>query len=294
MKRALRWLAILCGRVQASLAPLLDLSKTPEGPRLESSKEYGERLENLFRGGIALARETFIKGLETPPTGKAAAPPPQARVTVTPGLSIEPLPTVYRRRADAYGFARGLLEDTFGPGAFAAVRRQSGASFVKVSLERELAAMERLFLGAHVRASRELGLPPDAALSADEVVRAEATFDGWSKAVAGDPDLARDPRMMVPVAVDAKRGLRVLAVLGWTPRSLVFSFRKTPGVKLVDATTGGDCTATHDVAYDAQLETVDEPVVEELWVKRLLDRDEFRALCEAKKTRAAIVEALTK
>jgi hypothetical protein len=95
------------------------------GPRLESSKEYGERLENLFRGGIALARETFIKGLETPPTGKAAAPPPQARVTVTPGLSIEPLPTVYRRRADAYGFARGLLEDTFGPGAFTAVRARA-------------------------------------------------------------------------------------------------------------------------------------------------------------------------
>jgi hypothetical protein len=110
--------------------------------------------------------------------------------------------------------------------------------------------MERLFLGAHVRSSRELGLPPDAALSADEVVRAEATFDGWSKAVAGDPDLARDPRMMVPVAVDARRGLRVLAVLGWTPRSLVFSFRKTPGVKLVDATTGADCTATHDVACE--------------------------------------------
>ena len=65
-------------------------------------------------------------------------------------------------------------------------------------------------------------------------------------------------------------------------------------VTLVDTTTGADRTAEADVAWNAQHETVDEPVVEELWVKHLLDRDEFRALCDAKKTRAAIVEALRK
>lgn len=284
------------GRVQASLSPLLDLEKTPEGPRLGTTKEYRERLENLFRGGIALARETYIKSLVTPevPTSAGARVPARPTVTVTPGLTVEPLPSAYRRRSEAYAFVRGLLEDTFGPGALAATRRQTGTTFVKVALDRELAAMENLFLGAYVRATRELGLAADAALPADTLARAEATFDGWTKAVAGDPDLAQDPRMMVPVAVDAKRGLRVLVVLGWTPRPLVFGFRKAPTVKLVDATTGADRTAEMDVAWDAQHETVDEPVVEELWVRRLLDRDELRALCDAKKTRAAIVEALTK
>jgi hypothetical protein len=47
-----------------------------------------------------------------------------------------------------------------------------------------------------------------------------------------------------------------------------------------------------DVEFEVQRERVTYPVTVEVYVSKLLDRREMRALCDAKKTREAIVAAL--
>ena len=46
-----------------SLEPLVVPDRTPEAARLELGKRYRKHLEDLFRGALALARETHVKQL---------------------------------------------------------------------------------------------------------------------------------------------------------------------------------------------------------------------------------------
>ena len=125
-----------------SLEPLLRPEATPEAAHLRYSKAYRKHLEDLFRGILALTRETHVKQLESPAAG-AYMPPPT--VHIRPELTVEPLATSYRRRADSYAFVRGVLERAFGRGALGALHRETAGGPVSMDLDTELAFMERLF-----------------------------------------------------------------------------------------------------------------------------------------------------
>jgi hypothetical protein len=49
-------------------------------------------------------------------------------IRVGPGLPVEPLPTVYARRAASCRFVRSVLEETFGVGALTTTPRGDCAS----------------------------------------------------------------------------------------------------------------------------------------------------------------------
>jgi hypothetical protein len=276
-----------------ALEPLIRPEAMPEAPRLIFSDAYRKQLETLFRALLTLTRESHIKQLEIPSPG-AMAPP---QIVVWPELAAEPLPTHYLRRAEAYAYVHKVLEEAFGPEALAGLHRETAQGPVAASLADELAAMQGLCLGASVHTSRQLGLSAsdvDPALGSGRGLDADvAAFTAWQTHLADDPDLAGDSRVMVPVYFDRTRQLtRVWVVLGWASRPLRIDYATPPTV--LDITQNGKPIDPKSVTilFDEAYHPVAYPVTAEVSVSKLLNRDEFRALCDRYRTPSAILKAL--
>jgi hypothetical protein len=277
-------------RQQGALEPFLRPETTAEARRVTWGDAYRQRMEQLFRGALALARETHIKHLDIfKDTAGGVGFPSPVRVTVTPALTVEPHPTAWLRRADTYRYVRGLLERVFGKEGLETMRRQTPEGPVTVPLGEELVAFERLFTGAYARACAETGTPAGGLPGLDV---ADTAFASWAQQTATDPDLARDVRMMVPVSVDPESGrVRVWCFLGWATDDLAIHFATPPVV--TRRRTGTDVTgAAPEVTFAPQTATAAYPVFAETWTTKVLDRAEFRRLCDEKRTKAAILEAL--
>jgi hypothetical protein len=264
--------------------------------QLVYAENYRERLLDLFKGGQALARETHVKQLEVFAGARMPGRPLRepVRLVVSPGLTVEPLVTYYRRRAEGYRFVRAAIEDAFGAAAVRDMVRVGPSGARDRALDAELDDIEAIFRGADAVACREIGSDPDPSSSAAERDASAARFAQWAAQIGRDPDVGQDLRMMVPVAVDAERGLtKVWAFLGWTTAMARVSFDREPRAEIFDAlgravSPGTDlelrfASDTHQIAY---------PVVAETYVTHLLDRETFRALCDRVKTRFAILAAI--
>jgi hypothetical protein len=117
-------------------------------------------------------------------------------------------------------------------------------------------------------------------------VAALPRFVAWRAAIAKDADLGRDARMMVPLFFDVERQkTKVVVFLGWDERPATISFATPPTVEV----EGGSDTA---VSFDDVGASLVYPVTEEVYVTRVLDRDEVRKICDEKKTRTEILKAL--
>lgn len=190
-----------------ALEPLVLPEKMPEAAKLKFSEEYREHLVELFKGTIALTRETHVKQLDIYDTfGGGPSPPPRKEIYVSPQLSLEPLAAFYGRRAITYSFIREVLVDTFGPDGLKKMRRMTPDGPMELPLEDELGQMIALFRGAHGCVNHQLALPPsNASPPLPDSNAAISTFQDWASGVDTDPDLVRDPRMMVPVFYDVPR-----------------------------------------------------------------------------------------
>ena len=270
-----------------ALEPLLRPEAQPEAARLAFTQGYRDHLEELFKGLLALTRETHVKQLEIPFCG-ACAPPPT--IPVGTGLTVEPLATHYRRRADAYRFVRTVLEEAFGEGALSSLRRLTIDGPVGVDLDTELDLMTRLFDGAAETALDEIGSE-----HADRTARGEAAravFATWRALAASDPDVVQDCRMMVPVFYDLGRGkTKVWVFLGWQTLPLTISYRTPPEVLAWERLPGGG-DQKPELRFLGQGQEIAYPVVAEVYVTELLDRREFRARCDRLGTRSAILASL--
>jgi hypothetical protein len=284
-----------------SLEPLAAPERAAEAARLRLSASYRRQLEELFRGIMALTRETHIKQLEIAAPG--AAPPGNEPVTIVirPELSAEPLATYYARRAAAYRFVRGVLEATFGAEALNELHRQTPTGPVAAGLAAELDTMEGLFAGASAAVCHDLGLaapiatptlistPTDRPERDRNPAADREAFLRWATSPGADPDLGRDVRMMVPVFFDRGRGkTKVWAFLGWSERPVTLSFARPPAVTV----TRNGRAATRDqavVEFVDSRATLAYPVTAEVYVDRILNRDEFRAHCNRYKTPSAIL-----
>lgn len=278
-----------------AMEPLVIPEKMPEASHLRINEEYRKHLEELFKGVMALTRETHIKQLEVP-LAAAAAPPIRERkieLYINPELCVEPLAESYVRRALSYRFVRGVLEGTFGPEALAKMHRQTANGPVEMTLADELREMESLFHGAYVASRLQLGMPPDAAVSdgLGQGAQADAAkFLHWAANLDLDVDLAIDARMMVPVFFDLQRKqTKVWAFLGWSQQSVHCAYATAPKYQATNSageTVGPDKVEVHFVSQYEQLLT---PIVAELYVNKILNRDEFRQHCDAYKSRSAIL-----
>lgn len=276
-----------------SMEPLVIPERMPEGKCLHLDNEYCKLLLELFKGMLTLTRETHVKQLEDVELGAALDREEEVFIDIDPALSAEPLATHYLRRAVGYRFIRGVLEEAFGTQALQSLHRLTANGPVTTSLAEELTAIEALFFGAHVKVSRELGLTPDTPTSSS-MTASEAVdrFASWVRGLSSDPDLSLDLRAMVPIFYDVeRRKTKVWAFLGWTDRPITISFAQPPRatVRNLDGTRP---SRAPEIRWGFLYEQLQYPVTAELYVDKVLDRDEFRKLCDSCVTRSEIVRRL--
>ncbi len=282
-----------------SLESLILPEKFPEGKKLYFAPSYRAELQELFKSLLALTRETHAKQLEIPRVGSAFRPQPveqKIRIDISPDLTIEPLATYYLRRARSYSFIHGVLKDNLGQSNLAKIHRLTASGPVEKDLFAELKEMEALFFGAALIAANETGC-------ALEITGADGSGDGrnkdiefagrWMNHLSDDPDISRDNRMMVPVFYDLKRKMtKVWAVLGYEEESLKAGFSSAPRITVFDGEGKKIDESRLDVHYNNQVRSLWRPVFAEIYVKNILDRDEFRKLCDRYATRTEILKAL--
>lgn len=216
-----------------AMEPFLIPEKQPESSHVEFNEPYKKLLEELFKGTLALTRETHIKQLETPmlqgaASGSVGPLAEPVTIRIQPGLSAEPLATAYLRRYQSYKFVHELLTKYVGADGLRSMHRiYDGQS--SMNLEDELNQMENIFLGAYINVWSELGLPAHNAPHALDS-SAPKTFDSWRQNLQKDRDLATDVRMMVPAFYDDKRASSksghflvgppkmLLSVIRWNPK----------------------------------------------------------------------------
>jgi hypothetical protein len=278
--------------------PFVIPGKMPEAAHLGLSLTYLKALIALFKGAQALARETHVKQLSIGMVGAAFGGAPRkepVRIPVWPDLSVEPLASYYVRRALGYRHVRSTLTRAFGDRALAGLKRLGPDGPAGIDLDAELSTIESLFWGGYYTACTEIGLAPDPSLpAAADANKHLGHFASWANALTSDDDLGRDARMMVPVFYDIQREkTKVWAFLGWEIDTLFVDFSRPPRAQVFDP-QGRQVRLGNEleVVFRSESHKVAYPVMAEVYVTELLDRDEFRRHCDMHETTEAILANL--
>ncbi len=283
-----------------SLESLILPDKFPEGKKLEFTQSYREELDELFKSLLALTRETHIKQLEIPRMASArrqkGPDEPKIRIDISPELTLEPLATYYLRRARSYNFIHSVLKDMLGESNLAKTHRLTASGPVKKDLSWELKEIEGIFFGAALIVANETGC-------ALQITNRDGSGNGgnkdiefarrWMNHLSDDSDVSRDNRMMVPVFYDIRKSMtKVWVVLGYERKSVEVGFKSTPQITVFDNQGKKIDASRLDVHYNPEVRSLWYPVFAEIYVKNILDRDEFRKLCDRYATRPEILKAL--
>jgi hypothetical protein len=186
-----------------------------------------------------------------------------------------------------------VLSDAFGADSLGGMRRLTPGGPVEATLDRELDRMEAIFHGAYGVISSELGIEARSAVDGRDLDADIAAFRKWMSEVQADEDLAADCRLMVPVFYDIqRRKTKVWVVLGWTDRPVEFSFATPPDVQVFDKDGRRLASSEFRVKFDDARRSVWYPVTAEIYVNRILSREEMRKVCDEHKRRSAILTAL--
>jgi hypothetical protein len=160
-----------------------------------------------------------------------------------------------------------------------------------MGLAEELAGVEELFAGAAATAMRESGMGvPD---RGDAVA---SHFSEWRAKLGLDTDVSRDARMMVPVFYDeVKERTKVWVFLGWRTTAVDVEYRVPPNVLAIESSqaVGQPSTDPPPVQFTGDRYELAVPVMAEVYVSRLLNRDDFRRHCDRYKTREVILANLS-
>jgi hypothetical protein len=275
-------------RLSWSLEPLVRPDDVPEAGRLSLGGRYREHLGELFTGMLALARETQVKQIRAAVAGAKGLR--ETVIRVSPDLSVEPLAELYCRRAACYRYVRDVLDDAFGHAALRALHRLTPDGPVGADLAGELSTMAALFEGARRVACSEIGHPAADGTEEDGA----AVFRDWARAPDRDADLGGDGRMMVPVFRDVGRNrTKVWLFLGWDRTLLNVRYESRPTVVSCERDASPAPDDPPRVEFQREWCEAATPIFAEVYVTRLLDRDEFRRHCDHHKTRDAILANLS-
>jgi len=183
-----------------------------------------------------------------------------------------------------------------GESNLAKIHRLTASGPVEKGLSLELQEMEALFFGAALIVANETGC-------ALQITKTDGSANGgnkdiefarrWMNNLSDDPDVSRDNRMMVPVFYDSRKGMtKVWVVLGYERKSVEVGFKSTPQITVFDNQGKKIDRSRLEVHYNHQVRSLWYPVFAEIYVKNILDRDEFRKLCDRYATRPEILKAL--
>ena len=281
-----------------ALETLLVPDKASESQHLLLTRAYKEKLVETFKSLLVQTRETHVKQIAIVNASPASAQLTPIEYTVYPQLLVEPFPTFYLRTARAYRFLEGVLDAALGPEFLPATSRLlEDGSRSPLTLGAELGDKQQLLYGLHVLSANSIGMAPE--LAADEALRfpldqARAVARAWLASVAGDPDIARDPRVSLPVAVETDAQTNIpyaiyWAVVGVKVIHIHASFPESRRPEVVAAAS--HCVQKGWAPFEPHM-----LIEQTIQVRRRLDlppltREEFRALCDQHDTADAIAAA---
>lgn len=284
-----------------ALETLLVPDKAVEKDHLFLTKRYKEKLVETFKTLITERRETHVKQLEVGGSVSTSAEATPVPFDVYPLLPVEPFPTFYLRTARGYAFLENLLPAMVGAPFLSSVGRvREDGTRSAMHLGEELHAIACRVYGLHVVAARSIGMKHQ--LSDDEAKlyppdACEAAARAWLQTWQSDEDVARDPRVIVPVERDDDTGTtRYWAVIGAKVVRAEASFYPgfEPQVTAGSPPSGGFeyCMFRSFVATQPYLLSGVQVEIAIRTAAPPLTRDAFRALCDAHHTTEEVVAAL--
>jgi hypothetical protein len=274
-----------------SLETLLLPERGLESQHLLLTAGYKKKLIETFKSLLIQNRETHVKQLGGIAVKASFELVP---VDVYPQLPVEPFPTFYLRAGRAYRFLRTFLAATMGdaflPGHARLVETGEVAPRTLADeLDQRIALLYGLaFASADaVGLARADGLLPDelAEIDADAAVAAARTWLGtWKQ----DPDVARDPRVIVPIQAGTDGFTTYWAVIGVKALESRAEFvaGHEPVVTPTSCWTGKMVPRRYTMLVE---ETAEVRLPE---TRPPPTRAELRAVCDAHGTKAEIVQAL--
>lgn len=280
-----------------ALETLLVPDKASESAHLLLTRAYKEKLVETFKSLLIQTRETHVKQVGLVSVRGSAHVEP-IEYTVYPKLVVEPFPTFYLRTARAYRFLEGVLNAALGPEFLQGTARlvEDGTRSAS-KLGEELVDKQELLYGLHAVSADSIGMAPELAegeLSTFPLGEAREAARAWLASVADDPDVARDPRVSLPVAIapDPETNVQYAiywAVVGVKVIHVHASFPESHRPEVVGAAPF--CTQKGWAPFEPQM-----LVEQTMQLRRRLDRppltrEEFRALCDQHDTADALAAA---
>lgn len=279
-----------------ALQTLLVPDQAPEKDHLFLTRNYKKKLVDTFKSILIEDRETHVKQLGSDIEMVSAGP---MYYDVYPQFPVEPFPTFYLRTARAYAFLSTLLRSILGSAYLSSAQRLHEDGTRSGALATELASKTSMLYGLHLATASALGMRDQ--MSADEKAlfpNAQKDAADFVASWATDPDVAYDPRVIVPAAIDLAAGtVTYWAVIGVKPVLSLASFY--PGFLPRDVAPstdhGRNCIYRGGFTDRKRvLFSLANVQVTGRLAAPPLTRNEFRALCDANQTQAAIVAAIQK
>lgn len=160
----------------------------------------------------------------------------------------------------------------------------------------ELRWFREFFYGLHLLSAEDIGMV--SALKSDEPVNraaCEAKATEWVASYVGDADLKADTRVSVPLYFDIqRRRTRLWATIGVRLAKLKVSYARPPKIKPAVGTGDWKEVTRHQLESAEYVIAVDEFAEVEIPGLQPLTGKELREMCNAYKSKAEIVEALSR
>lgn len=277
-----------------ALETLLLPSRGEEQEKLLLTAHYKKRLVEAFKALLTKRRETHARQVWD---GAATAAMPQPPSEVKPRLRLEPCVTFYLRTARAYAFLEDFLNAAVGRERLTKLRGLREGGERARDLAAELDGMRQLSYGLYVVACEDIGLRPHF-LSGELVNEAgvKSYALSWLETCEADTDLALDTRVSIPIHHDPVRGVtRLWATLGVRLAKLEATYATSPEIR---PRTGGEWQRADGIGGRMEpsnyVIAVDEFAEIELRGSASLTRKELRKVCDKRKTKERILEALAR
>lgn len=271
---------------QYALEPLLVPDKAREARKIQMSKQYRKRLESAFKTIFAKTRDTHSGHLR----GGLGCGGEMVidTIIIRPELAVEPTATFYLRQARGYRFLLSVLKSCVGQADLKKLKRLvEDGSTPDESLLDELTFCMDLCYGLYAQSCFELGVDPVEGVSEITLEKLKSLAGDavlYVRGITLDEDFSRDTRILVHVGTMPQFGN--LNTMWATIGCKIFKIR-------VDYVIAPEVVASsgYKVRFGPQdyFIIVDE-FLELETPRSLMNRSDFRAMCDRRKTRQAIMD----
>ena len=268
--------------------------KGDESCKLLLSARYKQRMLDAFAALITKRRETHIRGLETAVSSEIATLP-DPLTTLSPRLRLEPNATYFLRTARAYAVLQSFLYESVGESFLQEIKGLRDGGTRQVNLGDELEDQKLLFYGFYLLSMEDIGLSNS--LMEDELENTDAARAlslEWLEDFKNDPDLSRDTRIVVPVAIDPLQETTHLwgtAGVRLARLDVQFEAGYVPSVRVAGSEEEWK-EFEGDIGKTTYYIPIDEFISVEIPRLDCPTREEFRKLCDEAQSKEKLIELL--